>query len=147
MRSPALALAAVALLAAPACRHGKEAPPAPTPEATRAPRAPERPPPTSGEKGGVPPEGERPRVPASPDALLGEGAVHAIQDALSARGLLAAHEPGVLDDATAAALRKVQREEGLAETGFPDRETVRRLGVDPEKAYGKVREEVGKGKE
>jgi peptidoglycan hydrolase-like protein with peptidoglycan-binding domain len=95
----------------------------------------------------VPPEGDRPRAPSSPDALLAEGAVAEIQAALAARGHLARHRRGVLDDATTAALRELQKEEGLAETGFPDRETLRRLGIDPEEAYGRVREEVkGEGR-
>lgn len=87
---------------------------------------------------GVPPAAGRPRVPASPEALLAEGAVGKIQDGLAERGYLGAHRRGELDDATAKALRKFQGDEGLAETGFPDRETLARLGIDPEAAYGRA---------
>ncbi len=89
---------------------------------------------------GVPPRGVHPRVPAAPEALLAEGAVGRIQRALAARGLLQGHREGELDTPTSAALRKFQRDEGLAATGFPDRETVRRLGIEPEEAYGRERE-------
>jgi hypothetical protein len=141
--------AALAILLAAGCGHARKPPPSqPSDAAARQAPAPAggAGEPDAAEKG-VPPEGDRPRVPASPDALLAEGAVAEIQEALVARGYLARHRKGVLDDATTAALRRHQREEGLAETGFPDRETVRRLGIDPEEAYGRVREEVkGEGK-
>jgi hypothetical protein len=87
---------------------------------------------------GVPPKEGRPRVPAAPEALLAEGAVGRIQEALAGRGLLGKHRRGELDEPTSAALRRFQEAEGLAETGFPDRETLRRLGVDPEQAYGRA---------
>ena len=79
-------------------------------------------------------------MPASPDALLGERAVERVQRALAQRKLLAEHEEGELDAPTSAAIRKFQEEEGLAATGFPDRETLRRLGIDPEASYGKAEE-------
>jgi hypothetical protein len=93
--------------------------------------------PDSPEEKGVPPKGERPRVPASPEALLAPGAVTDIQRALSGRGYLRAHRTGELDQATSAAVRRFQEEEGLAATGMPDRETLRRLRIDPEAAYGR----------
>lgn len=86
---------------------------------------------------GVPPEGGRPRVPAAPEALLAPGAVSEIQRALADRGYLGSHRRGELDSATSDALRKFQAEEELAETGFPDRETLSRLGIDPRAAYGR----------
>jgi peptidoglycan hydrolase-like protein with peptidoglycan-binding domain len=89
---------------------------------------------------GVPPEGGRPRVPAAPEALLAPGAVSEIQRALADRGHLGAHSEGELDAATTEALRAFQAEEGLAETGFPDRETLTRLGIDPPAAYGRPEE-------
>jgi hypothetical protein len=64
-----------------------------------------------------------------------------IQRALAERGLLGKHRKGELDEPTSAALRKFQGQEGLARTGFPDRETLRRLGIDPEQAYGRVGDE------
>ena len=46
-----------------------------------------------------------------------------------------------VDKPASAALRKFQAEQKLAETGFPDRETLRRLGIDPEQAYGRAGDE------
>jgi peptidoglycan hydrolase-like protein with peptidoglycan-binding domain len=133
----ALALAAALSLAAcggvrrvPGDDTAGDAAPGPTPE------APDRP-----SDRGVPPEGERPRAPAAPEALLAEGAVTELQEALTDRGLLGKHAPGELDEATSKALRKFQAEQGLAETGFPDRETVARLGLDPDDAYGRAEDE------
>lgn len=135
MRRVALALA-LAALAALACgktrRAGDDAAPGEKPAATK-PEAPDAP----AEKG-VPPAEGRPRVPAAPEALLAEGAVREIQDALARRELLGRHRRGELDDATSAALRRFQEQEGLAATGFPDRETLARLGVDPDAAYGRA---------
>jgi Putative peptidoglycan binding domain len=90
-----------------------------------------------GKGGGIPPAPGRPRVPTSPEALLAEGAVRDVQRALAARHLLGEHEPGKLDEPTSAALRRFQRERELAATGFPDRETLELLGIDPERAYVK----------
>jgi murein L,D-transpeptidase YcbB/YkuD len=127
-RQAALALALAAL---GACSHVRKAekPDAAAPKAEAPDRAEEK---------GVPPRGGRPRVPASPEALLAEGAVADIQRALAERELLGKHQEGELDAPTSAALRRFQKEEGLAQTGFPDRETLRRLGIDPEKAYGRA---------
>jgi hypothetical protein len=86
---------------------------------------------------GVPAEGGRPDVPAAPEALLAEGALGRIQEALGERGLLGPHRRGELDDPTSRAIQKFQEQEGLAMTGFPDRETLSRLGVDPDQAYGR----------
>lgn len=125
------ALACVAALAlACAGRKGAE----PVRSSPARPEAPDSP-----AELGVPPEGKRPRVPASPEALLAPGAVSEIQRALSARGFLRAHRNGELDRTTSAAVRRFQEDEGLAATGMPDRETLRRLGIDPEKAYGRDR--------
>jgi peptidoglycan hydrolase-like protein with peptidoglycan-binding domain len=90
-------------------------------------------------RSGVPSRAGRPRVPASPGGLLAPDAVGEIQEALARRGLLAEHRRGELDGATSAAIRRFQREHGLAQTGFPDRETLTRLGVDPERAYRRAR--------
>jgi peptidoglycan hydrolase-like protein with peptidoglycan-binding domain len=79
---------------------------------------------------------DRPPVPATPGALLDEGGATEIQRALADRGYLATGAKGdSLDAATAAALRRFQQDEGLAQTGFPDRETLRRLGLDPQAVY------------
>jgi hypothetical protein len=129
--------AAVALVAVLAACGGVKKVGEPAEE--RAPPKPEAPDEPS-EKG-VPPKEGRPRVPAAPEALLAEGAVTEIQRALAGRGLLGKHMDGELDAPTSAALRKFQRQEELAQTGFPDRETLRRLGIDPEKAYGRAGDE------
>ncbi len=136
------AAAAAVLLAAAACRHpSKVGTPAP-PEAAR-PRGE-----ATGAQEGVPPRGERPRVPASPKALLAEGEIGKLQDALAQRGYLGKQRrPGALDDPTTRAIRRFQKDEGLADTGFPDRLTLQKLGLDPEEAYGKVREGKGEGSE
>ncbi len=97
------------------------------------PEAPDQP----AEKG-VPPGAGRPRVPASPEALLAEGAVGKLQEALVRHGYLGRHRRGELDDATSKALLAFQGDAGLAETGFPDRETLARLGLDPDDAYGRA---------
>lgn len=126
------ALVAAAALGSASCSRVKHAerPAAPPSGSAR----------SGGDKGGVPPRAGRPRIPASPDALLGEDAVARIQRALADRHLLGEHEKGTLDAPTSSAIRKFQKEEELADTGFPDRETLRRLGIDPEAAYGRPAE-------
>ena len=127
--APSLALAA--LLVAGACRHAQRAPPEEGTEVTQ-----------PGRQGtaGVKPAPERPRVPPSPQGLLAPEAIREAQRALASRGLLREHREGEVDPPTAAALRRFQADEGLAATGFPDRATLQRLGVDPEKAYRRARE-------
>jgi len=51
-------------------------------------------------------------------------------------GVLAA-QLGDIDAETSAAVRKFQSAEGIARTGNPDHETVRRLGLDPDQLFGK----------
>lgn len=126
-------LAAVLALAVLAGCGGVRRVETPGAPAEARPEAPDRP-----EEKGVPPAAGRPRVPASPEALLAEGAVMEIQEALADQGYLGEHRKGELDDATSAALRAFQAEVGLAETGFPDRETLSKLGVDPDAAYGRA---------
>lgn len=86
----------------------------------------------------------RPQAPAAPEGLLTPGTLSALQRALANRGVLkASHRSGELDAATAAALRRFQEEEGLAATGMPDRETLSRLGLDPDAAFGRNEPEAG----
>jgi peptidoglycan hydrolase-like protein with peptidoglycan-binding domain len=96
------------------------------------PETPDRP-----EARGVPPRRGRPAVPAAPEGLLAPGAVGELQAALADRGYLKTHSKGELDEPTSAAVERFQRDEGLAATGMPDRETLRRLGISAEKAYGR----------
>lgn len=128
-----LRVAAALLLAlAAACRNPQRVSSPGKGGDAQKPEAPDLP-----EEKGVPPEPGRPRIPASPEALLAPGAVKEIQRTLADRGFLGAHRAGELDDPTSRALRKFQESQELAATGFPDRETLQRLGVDPERAYGR----------
>jgi hypothetical protein len=79
----------------------------------------------------------RPPLAASPGGLLVPGAVERIQEELAARGYLdlRAAKRGQMDDATASAIRKLQSDHDIARTGFPDHETVRRLGLDPDRLF------------
>jgi peptidoglycan hydrolase-like protein with peptidoglycan-binding domain len=132
MRRAALAALAAAALA---CGGVRRVEPAAAPARAK-PEAPDQP----AEKG-VPPAPGRPRVPAAPEALLAPGAIGKIQRQLERKGYLGAHRRGELDDPTSAALARFQEDEGLAATGMPDRETVARLGLDPQAAYGRDGEE------
>ena len=123
---------AVVLLAAVACAGGrKERREAQAPDRDAAAERSQR-----GKQEGVKPRPNAPRVPATPEGLLGADAVRDVQRALADRGLLGPHREGDLDNATSAAVRKFQEQEGLAATGLPDRETLRALGVSAERAYG-----------
>jgi peptidoglycan hydrolase-like protein with peptidoglycan-binding domain len=81
----------------------------------------------------------RPPLAASPSGLLVPGGVEKIQQALAGRGYLDLEEAeaGHIDAATAGAVRKFQTDEGIARTGNPDHETVRRLGLDPDELFRK----------
>lgn len=93
----------------------------------------------------VPPRGGRPAVSASPEELMNPGSARRIQDALRGRGYAKAGSSGHLDAATAAALRRFQHDQDLAETGAPDRETLRRLGIDPGTVYETARKDRDRG--
>lgn len=86
----------------------------------------------------VPPRAGRPAVAASPEGLMNPGSTRKIQDALRQQGFFDGEPSGTLDEATSAGLRKFQSSQGLAQTGAPDRETLRRLGVDPQEVYRTV---------
>jgi hypothetical protein len=70
-----------------------------------------------------------PPLAASPAELLEPAAREKVAKALSDKGFLASYSAH--DGELTAALRKFQESQGLAATGFPDHETVRRLGIDP----------------
>jgi peptidoglycan hydrolase-like protein with peptidoglycan-binding domain len=102
-------------------------------------RAGERAPKTTAEPArdkGQPAEHGRPPLPATPSSLVTAGAVRQLKEALQSRGFLKSPSPGPeIDAETSNALRKFQQEEGLAATGFPDQETLRRLDIDAAEAY------------
>jgi hypothetical protein len=77
-------------------------------------------------------------VPRTPAAALEPGQLRNIQKKLSERHLLAGdHHSESIDQPTESALRRLQHEEKLPETGLPDHETVRKLGLDPDKVFTK----------
>jgi peptidoglycan hydrolase-like protein with peptidoglycan-binding domain len=82
----------------------------------------------------IPPREGRPAVSASPEGLMNPGSARTIQEALKGKGYLE-EVTGTIDGATSAALRRFQKDQGLARTGAPDRETLRQLGVDPNDVY------------
>jgi hypothetical protein len=86
----------------------------------------------------VPPRGDRPAVSSSPQELMNPGSARRIQEALRGHGYLA-EVSGRLDRATSIALQRFQHDQDLAETGAPDRETLRRLNVDPSTVYQTAR--------
>ncbi|HET7753607.1 MAG TPA: peptidoglycan-binding domain-containing protein [Anaeromyxobacteraceae bacterium] len=92
---------------------------------------------------GQPAEHGRPPLPATPSSLVTAGAARQLKEELRNRGYLKAQSSGPeLDAATSDAVRRFQQEEGLAATGFPDRETLRRLNVDPKSAYRSAPDET-----
>jgi peptidoglycan hydrolase-like protein with peptidoglycan-binding domain len=76
---------------------------------------------------------ERP-VRTTPGGMLDPKAIGQLQTALDHHGVKLAHS-GVLDEETQAALRRFQSREGIAKTGMPDYDTLRRLGLDPKALY------------
>jgi peptidoglycan hydrolase-like protein with peptidoglycan-binding domain len=58
-----------------------------------------------------------------------------IQEVLGKRGYLPNHRSGSLDGPTRTALQRFQADHGLPSTGAPDRETLRKLGLDPGKVF------------
>jgi peptidoglycan hydrolase-like protein with peptidoglycan-binding domain len=111
--------AAGMLLLAIGCAHGDEAsqsadgknaePPSDSAARAKAPRSP-------------------PLV-ASPSELLEPRSQETIARALKANGVV--ERDGVRGEQLGAAIRKFQEGQGLAVTGYPDHETLRRLGIDP----------------
>jgi peptidoglycan hydrolase-like protein with peptidoglycan-binding domain len=83
-----------------------------------------------------PQEPGRPPLSAGPSGLFVPGGVEKVQDALAKKGYLDlddnAAKKGEIDAKTSAAVRKFQTDQGIARTGNPDHETLRRLGLDPD---------------
>jgi peptidoglycan hydrolase-like protein with peptidoglycan-binding domain len=83
-----------------------------------------------------PAEEGRPELTTSAEGLLLPDGARLIQEALADRGYLAKdHRTGKLDEETSAALRKFQADEEFARTGYPDRDTVRKLGLPIAKVF------------
>ncbi len=70
-----------------------------------------------------------PPLAASPGELLEPGSQRKIAEALKSKGVVESAD--LKGDALTAGIRKFQKGQGLAETGFPDHETLLRLGIDP----------------
>lgn len=89
-----------------------------------------------GKKGGELHPGNPDAIPVAtaPDALLLPGADEKIRERLIAGGFLAA-DADKSNGATRAAIRKFQKDQDLPATGVPDAETVKRLGLDPDKTF------------
>src|SRR5438270_5529843 len=81
----------------------------------------------------------RPPLAASPSGLFVQGGVEKVQQALANRGYLDldSAKRGEIDATTSAAVRKFQADQGIARTGNPDHETVRRLGLDSDALFRK----------
>src|SRR5512142_119787 len=76
----------------------------------------------------VPPREGRPAVAADPSGLMRRGSAKRIEEALHSKGYLressAKESANDLTQEATVALRRFQRDEGLAVTGAPDRETL-----------------------
>jgi len=70
----------------------------------------------------------------APQALFEAAGVRAVQRALAGRGI-ELQVTGRYDAGTQRAMLELQRREGLAQTGMPDLESLRRLGLDPAELY------------
>jgi peptidoglycan hydrolase-like protein with peptidoglycan-binding domain len=82
-------------------------------------------------------------LPATPSSLVTADAARQLKEELRNRGYLEKPSQGPdLDAATSNAIRKFQQEEGIAATGFPDQETLRRLDIDASSAYRSAPEET-----
>ena len=115
---------AVALLPAVACRHAETVAPPNAPSTSDTPARLPSP-------GAVTPETApgHPSLAASPAQLMAPGSADAIAHALRKRGFLADGSSSSKD--VEKALRGFQESQGLAATGFPDHETLRKLGINP----------------
>ncbi len=97
----------------------------------------------------IPPHAGRPAVAADPAGLMRRGSAKRIEEALHSKGYLressAKESANDLTPEATVALRRFQRDQGLAATGAPDRETLRRLGLDPQEVYGTARQGTASG--
>jgi hypothetical protein len=88
-----------------------------------------------------------PPLAASPSELLQPGARQKVAQALRTRGFVDSDD--AKGEQLGAGLRKFQESQGLAATGFPDHETLLRLGIDPKEVdkslESKPADDAGKG--
>lgn len=70
-----------------------------------------------------------PPLAASPSELMNPDSQRKISQVLESKGF--AERDDLKGEQLSAALRKFQESQGLAATGFPDHETLLRLGIDP----------------
>ena len=73
-------------------------------------------------------------VATAPEALLAPGAEDKIRERLVAGGFLAT-DADKSNGATRGGIRRFQKAQDLPATGVPDAETVKRLGLDPDKTF------------
>jgi hypothetical protein len=73
-------------------------------------------------------------VATAPEALLAPGAEDKIRERLIAGGFLAA-DAGKSNGAMRGGIRQFQKAQDLPETGVPDAETVKRLGLNPDEMF------------
>jgi hypothetical protein len=83
----------------------------------------------------VPLNPEHPLVVEAPAKLLRPGAGRHIQEALRRKGILTQPDDEALGEATSDAIARLQRDNDLAATGFPDAETLKVLGLEPGEVY------------
>jgi peptidoglycan hydrolase-like protein with peptidoglycan-binding domain len=69
-----------------------------------------------------------------PTSIFRPEAIRKLQDVLVREGY-EIERTGELDDRTQQALRSYQRKNGMVETGLPDQQTLRRLGLDLDDIY------------
>ena len=123
------------------CQHAKQAE---RPEEAKSeqapqekkPQAPKRAELTPKKTQSAPEESDRPQLSSKAEGLLQPDGPKLIQQALSQKGYLPReHQTNELDAETSTALRRFQSEEHAPRTGYPDRETVRKLGLSVEKVF------------
>ena len=117
-------LAALGLLCIVACSHAETVAPPNAPNPSDAPSH-------LPNSKAVTPQTDpgHPALASSPGQLMAPGASDTIAQALRERGFLATDDSS--SKGLEKALRGFQESQGLAATGFPDHETLKKLGIDP----------------
>lgn len=137
MRHLLAVLAGVGLICLVACSHAETVAPA------NAPNPPDAPTRLPSPKAVTPPtDPGHPELAGSPAQLMAPGSSDAIAQALRKRGFLAADDSS--SKGLEKALRGFQDSQGLAATGFPDHETLKKLGIDPRTVDTTISSDAGK---